>query len=165
MPCLSDFASKIIPPPALSNHPPPKIAARSGNLFALLLTTVAFQYELSDCVPKTSYSTALGTYTNACFVTTLVVGAVAAGFSMVATQDIVNNVYMSGDPSAAYSREWESGLSSALFGAWLAGNGVYWQGVRQRVLKATEAIAHHEQLGWQRFRKKQREVWDRDIRD
>ena len=65
-----------------------EIEARTGVIFNLLLTVVAFNYCLADSVPKTPYPTILDNFINLNFIAILIVGVVIVIFSKCAASTI-----------------------------------------------------------------------------
>lgn len=153
-----------------------QLEARTGVIFNLLLTVVAFQYSCSDNVPKTPYPTVLDNFININFLCIIIVGAAICLFSWLAYDDErAGRTHTSDDqdnypshPSrlnALYSRNMETAIGSTLAGIWVFGNFYYWMGVADMFLTTMKHVEEDEQLGWMKFRHTKRPVWDRDIRD
>jgi hypothetical protein len=64
-----------------------------------------------------------------------------------------------------YSRDVETAVSVTLTGIWVFGNLHYWMGIADMFLTTMRVIEEDEQLGWMKFRRTKRPVWDRHIRD
>jgi len=139
-----------------------EVEARTGVIFNLLLTVVAFQYCCADSVPKTPYPTILDGYINLAFITIVGVGFVIVLFSWMAVRDerfghvTINSQY----PSDSYPKHTSDGLynwraetivGSALTAGWIAGNYLYWRKVLTRVERISSLIGDDEQLGWMDF--------------
>jgi hypothetical protein len=159
-----------------------QIEARTGVIFNLLLTVVAFNYCCADSVPKTPYATTLDAFINANFIIIMVVGMVIFLFSYFAYIDVrnghvhwVNNDddtdenavgyprYTAGDN--LYSRDVETAVGISLTGLWIVGNMYFWSRVAERVMRTTAEIQQDEQLGWLTYRKRAIPVCERQLRN
>mmetsp|Transcript_62590 Transcript_62590/g.117704 ORF Transcript_62590/g.117704 Transcript_62590/m.117704 type:complete len:314 (+) Transcript_62590:858-1799(+) len=153
-----------------------QLEARTGVIFNLLLTVVAFQYAVSDNVPKTPYPTVLDNFININFLCIIIVGAAICLFSFLAYEDERSGrvVYSDdGNPypvhtsrlKPAYSRDVETVVAVTLTATWVFGNLYYWAGIADMFLTTMRVVEEDEQLGWMKFRRTKRAVWDRHIRD
>ena len=66
---------------------------------------------------------------------------------------------------AVYNKDLETAVGLALTALWIFGNAHYWWGVGDRIVNTTRVIEEDERLDWMTYRRKVREVWDRNIRD
>ena len=154
-----------------------QIEARTGVIFNLLLTVVAFNYSCGDSVPKTPYPTILDGYINFNFIAILVVGLFVCVFSYLAYDDERTGCVLDkvdGYPThkfsqgCLYSRDVETACSWSLTALWVFGNLHYWNSVFSRVKDTHSTIRYEEQLDYMDFSKIQKNkkaVWDRQIRD
>ena len=150
-----------------------ELSTRLAIIMSVLLTTVSFNIGASSIIPTVPYSTVLDGYINANFVANLLIGFLSTIFCLLAYDDNVKGNTSGDDGYPTY--RWEDGclytphfegvVISTIFAIWLGANCKFFRDLNHMVDKAARVIEEDEQLGWMTYRKKKREVWQRDIRD
>lgn len=133
------------------------IEARSSIIFSLLLTVVAFNYSISEDVPKIPYATILESYIYSCFVVVLLVGCTTFLFSWLSWSS--NESYYDDENSSVLFQDvgsLETTIGWVVFTIWALGNYLYWSDIFCRIDLVKHAIAEDEQLGWLRYKTEDR---------
>lgn len=124
---------------------PDNIETRSGIVFSLLLTVVAFNYSLTDIVPSVSYATVFEIYVNLNFVMVIVVGAAVFTFSWIHS-----------NANRFYSPHVETGVGGAFFFVWMSANFSQWYRINSDQARFRHKLKEHDMLDWLVFSHKKK---------
>jgi hypothetical protein len=148
---------------------PDNMEGRSGIIFMIMLTVIAFKYSGGDVMPKVPYSTILATYITLNFYIVLLVGVVAFGFSMVCVsggsldlgdpENVNVDIGCSRMPGRWYNMPWipeydpvvETSVGMFLVGVWMLFNYLFWKPVWDRI-QLNLKIIDDVDIGWMSYK-------------
>jgi hypothetical protein len=148
---------------------PDDLDSRSGIVFTVLLSVVAFKYSGATTMPQVSYATILDAYILLNFYMVLMVGTVVFAFSMVCSMGGTNDednlervqkdLLCSRHPGDGYGLDFlpkydpvvETICGLCFFGVWLGLNAWYWWSVWERI-ELNKTIISDVSIGWVKFK-------------